>query len=115
MLYENLVTAAIGLVLGATTGGVLLSFSDRCNDSAYHHALSLATEAVEIGRQAPSASPTDALGQWMQAEALWTQALTSLEEVEECSEFFDGTQERLSSYATNRELVQQEIVKLSDS
>ena len=106
---------AIGLVLGATTGALFLSSSDPCNDDSYRQALTLATEAVEIGRQAPSASSADALGQWVYAEALWTQALTNLEEVQDCSEFIDEAQERLSSYANNRERVQQEIVKLSGS
>lgn len=103
---------AIGLVAGILSGVAVGFATDPCNDASYRRALEQATQAVAIGKQAPNLNQTEALIQWQQADLLWESALTHLARVRDCSDNRDGAQQRLESYARNRQLVQQEIAKL---
>ncbi|MEL7475816.1 MAG: hypothetical protein AAGJ55_06250, partial [Cyanobacteria bacterium J06555_12] len=95
--------------------GAHLFNPDLCGDASYQEALTFAEEAVFLGRQAPTAAePSDALTQWRRADVMWDVAIGRLEQVRACSEFFDPAQERLESYANNREQVQQRILELSE-
>lgn len=105
----------IGLVAGAATGGVLLLLNpDFCGDASYQEALTFAEEAVFLGQQAPASEPSDAQTQWRRADVMWEVAIGRLEQVRACSEFFEPAQERLESYANNREQVQQRILELGE-
>lgn len=106
----------IGLVAGAATGGVLLLLNpDFCGDASYQEALTFAEEAVFLGRQAPNApEPIDELTQWRRADVMWQVAIERLEKVRTCSDFFEPAQERLDTYANNREQVQQKILDLGE-
>ncbi|MGK7913577.1 MAG: hypothetical protein AB4050_19155 [Synechococcus sp.] len=116
LLYDNILPMGIGLVAGAATGVVLLLLNpDPCGDASYQEALTFAQEAVFLGRQAPTASESsDALTQWRRADAMWGVAIERLGEVRSCSEFYDPAQERLESYADNRQQVQQQILNLGE-
>lgn len=105
----------IGLVAGIATGGIVLFVADPCNDASYQQALQLATEAVVLGKQAPLSDSSDALAQWQRAESLWEISLDRLGRVRACSEFFEPAQERLETYAQNRQLVQREIDRLNET
>ena len=106
---------AIGLVAGAAAGGLLLlSNPDPCNDDSYQDALGFASQAVLLGQQAPLSEPSDALTQWRRADVMWEVAIERLEEVRSCSDFFEPAQQRMESYANNRQQVQQEILELGE-
>jgi hypothetical protein len=106
---ENWPLLLAGLIAGILLAGALGIGADRCGDRAYNTALQQAEQAVIYGKQAPKLSGTAEVATWTEAARSWDEAIENLEQVQVCSKNYYAAQERLATYADNREQIQERL------